>query len=340
VEPSTRTTHTSATRLPSQESTDRAERDSASKEDARDAEFLRRALALAQLGWGQTAPNPMVGAVVVRDGVVVGGGYHAHYGEPHAEAVALKAAGGRARGSTMYVTLEPCTHWGRTPPCVDALIAAGVAEVHIAMLDPNPAVDGAGVARLREHGVRVTIGEGSASAQNLVEAHGQYIRHGTPFLTLSLCPSDGTLRALQARVDAILTDQAPAAYEADTRPAIPLTIVYSGGGSEASAVGMRLVWPGSWSLDGEVRSVAGVSQEVDLPSLLRELGRHQITSCLVRGSAEFAQALLAAHAIHKVVLPENGSVPPGFSVRGPVAFDGSTDLAAYPALGSAPTSSS
>src|SRR5688572_14128970 len=97
--------------------------------DARDRAFMRRALDLAKLGWGQTAPNPMVGAVVVRGGVVVGEGYHARYGGDHAEVVALRAAGPLARGSTVYATLEPCSHFGKTPPCVDGLIAAGVARV-------------------------------------------------------------------------------------------------------------------------------------------------------------------------------------------------------------------
>ena len=99
---------------------------------------MRRALALAEQGWGQTAPNPMVGAVVVQDGVVVGEGYHARYGEPHAEVEALRAAGERARGATIYVTLEPCNHFGKTPPCADALIAAGVSRVVAATRDPSP----------------------------------------------------------------------------------------------------------------------------------------------------------------------------------------------------------
>ena len=91
--------------------------------DARDVTFMRRALTLARKGWGQTAPNPMVGAVVVREGVVVGEGFHSAFGEAHAEIEALRAAGERARGATVYVSLEPCNHFGKTPPCVDALIA-------------------------------------------------------------------------------------------------------------------------------------------------------------------------------------------------------------------------
>src|ERR687889_423635 len=96
---------------------------------ARDVAHMRRALSLARKGWGQTAPNPMVGAVVVRDGQVVGEGYHERYGGPHAEVNALRAAGEGARGATVYVTLEPCNHHGKTPPCTEALLAAGVASV-------------------------------------------------------------------------------------------------------------------------------------------------------------------------------------------------------------------
>jgi diaminohydroxyphosphoribosylaminopyrimidine deaminase/5-amino-6-(5-phosphoribosylamino)uracil reductase len=134
--------------------------------DARDAEHMRRALALAQLGWGQTAPNPMVGAVVVRDGVVVGEGYHVRYGEPHAERVALKAAGDRARGATMYVTLEPCNHFGKTPPCTEAILEARVKRVVIATADPT-ALAGGGARHLADYGVEVDFGVEEASALEL-----------------------------------------------------------------------------------------------------------------------------------------------------------------------------
>jgi diaminohydroxyphosphoribosylaminopyrimidine deaminase/5-amino-6-(5-phosphoribosylamino)uracil reductase len=118
---------------------------------------MRRAIALAKRGWGQTAPNPMVGAVVVRDDIVIGEGYHARFGEAHAEIAALADAGARARGATVYVSLEPCAHHGKTPPCADALIAAGVRRVVIAARDPNPKAAG-GAARLRAAGIEVATG--------------------------------------------------------------------------------------------------------------------------------------------------------------------------------------
>ncbi|HEU4584817.1 MAG TPA: bifunctional diaminohydroxyphosphoribosylaminopyrimidine deaminase/5-amino-6-(5-phosphoribosylamino)uracil reductase RibD [Gemmatimonadaceae bacterium] len=157
-----------------------------------DAAFMRRAIELARGGWGQTAPNPMVGAVVVRDGEVVGEGYHARYGEPHAEAVALRAAGERARGSTVYVSLEPCAHTGKTPPCADALVAAGVARVVIAVRDPNP-VAGGGVERLRAAGVEVEEGVESEAARELnaafFHAHESPREHRRPWVTLKLALS-------------------------------------------------------------------------------------------------------------------------------------------------------
>ncbi|HEY3746830.1 MAG TPA: bifunctional diaminohydroxyphosphoribosylaminopyrimidine deaminase/5-amino-6-(5-phosphoribosylamino)uracil reductase RibD [Gemmatimonadaceae bacterium] len=127
---------------------------------------MRRALALAQLGWGQTAPNPMVGAVLVRDGVVVGEGYHVRYGELHAERVALKVAGDRARGATMYVTLEPCNHFGKTPPCTEAILEARVRRVVIAAADPT-ALAGGGARHLADYGVDVNFGVEEAAALEL-----------------------------------------------------------------------------------------------------------------------------------------------------------------------------
>ena len=122
--------------------------------------YMARALELARAVKGRTSPNPAVGAVLVRDGEVVGEGATLPYGQPHAEPVALRAAGERARGATLYVSLEPCSHWGRTPPCAGAIVEAGVAEVHLATLDPNPEVAGRGRAWLERAGVRTTVGDG------------------------------------------------------------------------------------------------------------------------------------------------------------------------------------
>lgn len=123
-----------------------------------DREMMRRCLALARRAQGRTAPNPMVGAVIVQDGRIVGEGFHPQAGQPHAEVFALREAGELATGATIYVSLEPCSHFGRTPPCADALIRAGVARVVVGMVDPNPKVAGAGIARLQAAGIDVTVG--------------------------------------------------------------------------------------------------------------------------------------------------------------------------------------
>ncbi len=156
--------------------------------------YMRRALVLARRGWGWTSPNPMVGAVVVADGAIVGEGWHAEYGGPHAEPVALAAAGGRARGGDVYVTLEPCAHHGKTPPCADALIAAGVRRVVIAVRDPNAAAAG-GAARLRDAGIIVEIGLEEADAAEL-NAPFLFAARGAdrPWVTLKLATSlDGAI---------------------------------------------------------------------------------------------------------------------------------------------------
>jgi diaminohydroxyphosphoribosylaminopyrimidine deaminase/5-amino-6-(5-phosphoribosylamino)uracil reductase len=161
--------------------------------DARDRAFMRRALDLAKLGWGQTAPNPMVGAVVVRGGVVVGEGYHARYGGDHAEVAALRAAGPLARGASVYVTLEPCSHFGRTPPCADALIEAGVSRVVAGAPDPNPDAAG-GAGRLREAGIDVVVGVEEQAIRELNAPFFHAFHSDRPWITLKLAVSiDGAI---------------------------------------------------------------------------------------------------------------------------------------------------
>lgn len=169
-------------------------------EALRDGAMMRRALQLARRGWGLTAPNPLVGAVVVRDGRIIAEGWHARFGEAHAEAMALAAAGEQARGADVYVTLEPCTHHGKTPPCADALIAAGVRRVIIACADPN-VLAGGGAARLRQAGIEVVLGTCEDEARELnapfLFAHG---RDDRPFVTLKLALSlDGAIAPADRR---------------------------------------------------------------------------------------------------------------------------------------------
>lgn len=149
---------------------------------------MRRALDLARNGWGRTAPNPMVGAVVVRDGAIVGEGWHAEYGGPHAEAVALEAAGEAARGATLYVTLEPCAHRGQTPPCTEAIVRSGIARVVAAVRDPTPPARG-GAELLRGAGINVELGVEADDAIELNASFFHAVRSARPWVVLKLAVS-------------------------------------------------------------------------------------------------------------------------------------------------------
>lgn len=187
--------------------------------------YMARAVRLAQQGLYTTSPNPRVGCVIVAGGGIVGEGWHRFAGEPHAEVYALEQAGARARAATAYVTLEPCAHHGRTPPCCDALIDAGVARVVVAMQDPNPLVAGQGMARMRAAGIEVTLGTCEAQAEALNPGFVRRMREGRPYVRCKLAMSlDGRtamasgesqwitsaaarrdVHLLRARSDAILT---------------------------------------------------------------------------------------------------------------------------------------
>lgn len=159
------------------------------KFSAFDEAAMRRALELAARGLYSTAPNPRVGAVLARDGEIVGEGWHERPGQPHAEPHAIRDAGERARGATAYVTLEPCNHHGRTPPCVDALLAAGVRRVVYAVGDPNPRVNGSGAARLRAAGVVVESGLLERECEELNAGFMMRMRKGRPFVRLKSAAS-------------------------------------------------------------------------------------------------------------------------------------------------------
>jgi diaminohydroxyphosphoribosylaminopyrimidine deaminase/5-amino-6-(5-phosphoribosylamino)uracil reductase len=189
-----------------------------------DEAYLERALGLAERGRGLTSPNPLVGAVVVAGGRIVGQGFHEGPGLPHAESVALVEAGESARGATLYTTLEPCDHFGRTPPCTRAIVGAGIARVVSALGDPNPIVDGRGFAALEAAGIEVRTGVLAEEAARQNEAYLKHVRTGLPFVTWKMAASldgkvasrDGTSRwitgeaaradvhRLRAAADAIL----------------------------------------------------------------------------------------------------------------------------------------
>ena len=161
-----------------------------------DQAMIQRCLTLAQQALGRTAPNPLVGAVVVKDNQIVGEGFHPGAGQPHAEVFALRQAGDRARNATLYVNLEPCNHHGRTPPCTEALINAGVARVVVGMVDPNPKVAGSGVETLRKAGIEVVVGVEELACQQLNEAFVHRMTHDRPFGILKYAMTlDGKIAA-------------------------------------------------------------------------------------------------------------------------------------------------
>jgi diaminohydroxyphosphoribosylaminopyrimidine deaminase/5-amino-6-(5-phosphoribosylamino)uracil reductase len=161
---------------------------------ADDMQWMQAALTLAREGVGLASPNPTVGCVIVRDGQVVGRGFHQYAQRDHAEVIALAQAAEAARGATAYVTLEPCSHYGRTGPCARALIEAGVARVVTATTDPNPLVEGRGLAMLREAGIAVSVGLLAAEARELNDAFAHYVRHRTPLVSLKIAATlDGAI---------------------------------------------------------------------------------------------------------------------------------------------------
>jgi diaminohydroxyphosphoribosylaminopyrimidine deaminase/5-amino-6-(5-phosphoribosylamino)uracil reductase len=274
-------------------------------------EFLELALELAERGRGTTKPNPVVGAVLVRDGAVVGRGWHERAGGPHAEIVALEAAGDDARGATLYTTLEPCAHHGRTPPCVDALIAAGVARVVAAAGDPNPRTDGQGFARLRAAGIEVELAEGDAAlrARRQNEAYRTWIAKGRPFVTYKAAMT------LDGRLAAAGGDARWVSGEDSRRLVHELRAA-----SDAVAVGMGTAQaddPGLTARDvGAARQPRRLAfgrgplpegSELELRSgpietELAELAREEVQSLLLEGGPTLAGAFLRADLIDKLVL--------------------------------------
>jgi diaminohydroxyphosphoribosylaminopyrimidine deaminase/5-amino-6-(5-phosphoribosylamino)uracil reductase len=174
-----------------------------------DRRFMDLALSLGRRGLGRTWPNPAVGAVIVKDGIIVGRGWTQPGGRPHAEVEALRRAGEAARGAAMYVTLEPCSHYGKSPPCADAIIAAGISRVVSALEDPNPEVAGAGHARLRAAGIAVDVGVGAAEARHDHDGHIRRMTDGRPHVMLKLALSaDGKAGAAGGKPVAITGDAA------------------------------------------------------------------------------------------------------------------------------------
>ncbi|HEV7923412.1 MAG TPA: bifunctional diaminohydroxyphosphoribosylaminopyrimidine deaminase/5-amino-6-(5-phosphoribosylamino)uracil reductase RibD [Thermoanaerobaculia bacterium] len=285
-----------------------------------DEHFMRRALALAEQGRYSVSPNPMVGCVIVRDGQVIAEGWHRRAGEAHAETEALRNCSDPKR-ATMYVTLEPCAHHGRTPPCVDAVIAAGLQKVVIAMADPHEVVDGRGVAKLREAGIEVTLGLLEAEARRLNEVFLWSVTQKMPFVVLKAGMTvDGKL-ATVTRESRWITSQA--AREASLKLREEHDAILVGGGTVAAdnprltrRLGLgnavagwtrvvldkdRVVPPHAHLLTDGGRT-RHITEEVDLEQLLRDLYQEGIRSLLVEGGALVHAEFIRRRLWQKMVL--------------------------------------
>lgn len=219
-----------------------------------DQAFMARALELARKGLYSTHPNPRVGCVIVRDGNVVGEGWHAKAGEPHAEVHALRQAGDKARGATAYVTLEPCSHHGRTPPCADALVAAGVARVVAAMQDPNPQVAGRGLLRLMNAGISVQSGVLEAEARALNAGFVKRMEHGLPLVRVKLAMSLDGRTAMASGESQWITG--PAARAAVQRLRARSSVVLSGADTVLADAARLTVRPDELGLGAELTALA------------------------------------------------------------------------------------
>ena len=273
--------------------------------------FLERALELAERGRGTTRPNPVVGAVVVRDGEVMGEGWHERAGGPHAEVVALDRAGERGRGATLYTTLEPCSHVGRVGPCTEAIVAAGIRRVVAAVADPNPLVAGRGFARLREAGIEVELAgeEVETRARRQNEAWRTWVVHRRPFVTYKAAmtldghvaassgesrwisgePGRRVVHELRASADAVAVGMETVRRE---NPRLDAREVGAARKPRRLAFGRGPLPEGS-----ELELVSG-----PLPDALARLAREEVQSLLLEGGPTLAGAFLRAGLLDKLVL--------------------------------------
>ena len=285
----------------------------------RDSEFMLEALALARMGWGLTNPNPMVGAVLVRDGEIIGRGFHRKAGEPHAEINALRDAeqhGADTRGSTLYVTLEPCSTFGRTPPCTDAILAAGMSRVVIGAMDPNPKHNGRAREILEAAGVEVVCGVENAECWDLNKHFFRWISTGKPFVILKLAETlDGRIACANGASRWVTGGEARRRVQMWRRLADAVMI----GGNTLRADHPKLTVrePENWESqprrivvsrsleagDLEEYFPGGRAEVVDLPdreawdAYLAKLGGESVTALLIEGGGELAASALRAGAV-------------------------------------------
>jgi len=307
-----------------------------------DRRYMSRALELAERGLYTTTPNPRVGCVIVRGGEIVAEGWHERAGEPHAEAIALAAAGERARGATAYVTLEPCSHQGRTPPCSEALVGAGIARVVAAMEDPNPLVAGNGLRRLRAVGIESACGLMETEARELNIGFAARMTRGRPWVRMKIAASldGGTALAngrsqwitgtearrdghrWRARACAVLTgigtvrdddprltvrevetSRQPARVVVDSRLETPGSARILAPGTVIAAARHDAVRGAALSAKGaEIVVIPNASGKVDLAALMRELARRQMNEIHVEAGHKLNGSLLRENLVDELVV--------------------------------------
>jgi diaminohydroxyphosphoribosylaminopyrimidine deaminase/5-amino-6-(5-phosphoribosylamino)uracil reductase len=338
----------------------------------RDHHWMRRALELAERGRGHVEPNPMVGAVVVRDDRIVGEGWHQQYGGPHAEVHALTAAGAAARGATLYVTLEPCCHHGKTPPCTDAILAAGIGRVVGTLLDPFPQVSGKGREQLRRAGIEFDIGVEGLAAYRLNAPYIKLVTAGRPWVIAKWAMSlDGKIATasgdskwisgegsrrrvheLRGRVDAILVGIGTVLADdplLTARPPGPRTatrIVLDSQGrlspesqlvrtaGEAPLLVVTTEAATSFSAPGvDWLRLPAEQGRPALAALLDELGRRRVTHLLVEGGAEVLGSFRDAGAIDEAYVFIAPKLLGGAAAKSPVGGRGVATLAKSLAFG-------
>ncbi len=311
--------------------------------DDADLQFMRRALRLAARARGRVSPNPTVGTVIVDgDGQIVGEGYHQQVGGPHSEANALRDAGGLARGSTVYCTLEPCAHHGRTPPCADALIEAGIRRLVCSLEDPDPRVAGQGFARLRDAGVEISVGLCADAAQQQNAGYLHHRRYGRPRVWLKLAQTlDGRIATRTGASKWITGDASrrhahrwrswmdmvavgagtviaddPALTVRHVRGPDPRALVVSGrlscppeaqlfsrAGTVLATSARDAQQIARFSASGtDVWSFEALDGQIDLTELVQKAGEEMITSLLIEGGRSLASAALRAGIVDEVMI--------------------------------------
>lgn len=305
----------------------------------KDIEYLKLALRLAKKGLGRTYPNPMVGAVLVKNGKIVSRGYHRKAGLPHAEIEALRIAGTRAKGSTLYINLEPCDHWGRTPPCVPKIVEAKVARVVCCSLDPNRKVCGKGIRALRRAGIKVSVGALFAEAEILNEDFFNFHRQGRPFTAIKFASSlDGKIatrsgdsqwitneqarkyarslrrnyQAILVGINTVLRDDPHLGVRISGVPD-PLRIILDGAlkiplGSKVLRDKNVLIFTTRRAnqkkckklINEDIQVVMCPSNSISLPFIIRELVRREIISVFVEGGGAVLGSFIDAKLVDKV----------------------------------------